>query len=162
VYVARSTDGAQTFGTPRLLTGSTTDDTDPALALVGSAVVCAWAEDATGSHAVRVAVSTDGGASFGAAGTLASGLSTVDGVGATADAGGAFTVTWAAPTGVSASEVWTRRTTDNGGTWSGTANLSANAGASRRPQVAGGASGFVVHVWLDDSASAGTFDVLGY
>ncbi len=170
VWSNRSTDGGATYGTPVNVSNNTgfANSIAPSIALRGSAAVIAWEGDQpvgpTTAYFIRASGSTDGGASWGTNVTVSTGamLLKTDAVVA-ADGTGAFEVAWREQTGVSANdEVHTSRTTDVAQNFTTKANLSNNTGASLAPAVAGGAGTFVIHVWADDTAAAGTFDVLSY
>ncbi|MCI0342028.1 MAG: IPT/TIG domain-containing protein [Planctomycetales bacterium] len=170
VWSNRSTDGAATYGTAINVSsnGGLANSINPSIALSGSAAVIAWEGDQlvgpTTAYFIRATGSTDGGASWGSNVTVSTGavLLKTDAVVA-ADGSGAFQVAWREQVGASSNdEAHTARTTDNGQNFSTKVNLSNNTGASVTPAVAAGAGTFVIHVWADDTASSGTFDVLSY
>ncbi|MCI0343596.1 MAG: glycoside hydrolase, partial [Planctomycetales bacterium] len=104
--------------------------------------------------------SRDGGATWSLRRGLWS-LSSASGPAVAVDGGGTLWLAWSAPV-LGNAEVLSARSTDAGTTWSGPVALSGNTGTSVSPAVAAGAAGFAVHVWADDTAQAGVYDVLSY
>jgi hypothetical protein len=162
VYAARTTDSGTTWGTPANVSNHTDDAVDAAVALNGSTVVLAWMQIGSNGFQMYTARSTDSGVSYGSPATVGGAATVIDGLGIGTDGTSGFTITWSAPGNGGAGEVWSARSVDGGATFGTAVNLSSNSGNSKRPQVAGGAAGFVSHVWLDDTAQTGVFDVLGW
>ena len=112
---------------------------------------------------LRTSRSTDSGATFGNAANLGTAAFQAWGCHVAADGNGGFTVVWAEQaSGGVAADVFRARSTDGGQSFGAAANVSANAGVSVNPRVAGGAGDFVIQVWEDDSAQSGTSDILSY
>ncbi|MCI0342026.1 MAG: IPT/TIG domain-containing protein [Planctomycetales bacterium] len=168
IRVARSTDGGANFGTPQVVVSSSTSVRGPTtVALAGSVAVAVYREEVFWSQFLTVTVvavrSVDGGATWGPPAVLASNWGLPSGYlgrpGAAVDGNGAFSATWDSFTG-SRRDAMAARSTDGGRSFTTAANLSANSGDSLGHRAAGGAGGFTLHVWADDTALAGTFDVL--
>jgi hypothetical protein len=77
------------------------------------------------------------------------------------ESGGAVSVAWQEFT-TAGFEIVTARSTDSGVSTGFLLNRSATSGASLVPRLAAAPGGVLVTTWLDDSAQAGVFDVLGY
>jgi hypothetical protein len=163
--LVRSTDGGVSYATPQVIANDGNDHLYPAVVATGTTVVVTRLVSSavmlpqvglTWSWRVETLRSTDSGVTFSAGATLANGNgSSSSRLGAALDGSGGITVCWRA-----ANDIYSARSTDGGATFAAGVNLSSNAGVSQRPQVAGGSGSQVVHVWTDDSASTGTFDVL--
>jgi hypothetical protein len=65
IFVARSTDGGVSFGTPVNLSSNAGNSYDASMVISGSSVLVAWDDDTPGNSEIFVARSTDGGVSFG-------------------------------------------------------------------------------------------------
>ncbi len=141
----------------------------PCVALAGSSAVVSWAAEwpagAPTNFRVRAAGSTDAGIAWSptavdVSGAMAAATPAPD---VAADGNGAFTVAWVQSIGSPANaEILSARTTDAGENFSLPVNLSSDAGSSVGPAVAGGTGSFLIHVWADDTASSGRFDVVSY
>ncbi|MCI0342027.1 MAG: IPT/TIG domain-containing protein [Planctomycetales bacterium] len=164
-----STDGGATWSSSNtwLTTAgpSGVDSFAPGVALSGTNAVVVYGVGPGSSAPSEAAVargSTDGGVTWGTPVTVTGGstLAKTDPVVA-ADGSGAFHVAWSEVASAGSSrDIFSARTTDAGRTFTAKSNLLSNAGASIAPAVAGGSGSFVIHVWADDTASAGTFDIL--
>lgn len=171
VDVVRSTDDGVTWGSAPWTATPPSGSAyfQPAIALSGSTGVLAMLSATSSGVKVEWRRSTDGGASFGSASTLAtwsipSGALLAPGPFAPAvavEGNGAFTVAYASPSAGNG-DVWSARSTDGGQTFASARNLSLNAGVSQTVRVAGGPGTARFHVWADDTAWGGTPDVLGY
>ncbi len=174
ILVSRSSDGGTTFSSPTdLAAGSgTATVTSPSVALSGATAAVAWTpwrwvtsggfpNPSVFLQAFLEAVgSRDGGATW----TLRQVLwtaSSAAGPAVAVDGSGTITLAWSAGVAGNA-EVLSARSTDVGTTWSTPVALSGNGGASVSPAVAGGTGSLAIHVWADDTAQSGVFDVLSY
>ena len=160
---SRTTDSGSTWSTPVNLTSGASDDAfDASVAIHGTTVVVCWAQTAwAGTYSVHAARSTDSGASFGTAQTLASGYVTAIQPDVAASGNGTFTCCFTGQaTGSAPFDVFTTRSVDGGASFATAINLSQSSGASREARIAGGAGGFFCRVWEDDSANPGTADIV--
>ncbi len=168
VWVGRSLDAGVTFST-RNLSGwsATVNSVDPSVAIAGLTALVTWAADwATSSgsrgYAIYAVGSGDLGGTWGNFMPLSAPTPGVRAVpAAAANGAGTIAATWRERAASGGSdEVLGCRTTDGGWYYSPVVNLSGNSGTSREPRVAGGPGDYLIHVWADDTASAGTFDIL--
>lgn len=160
---ARSSDGAVTWGTPVVIANTGNDHLTTVVALRGSNAIVVNvlqgpAPQSGTNFLVQAYRSTDGGVTFGSAAAVGGGVDTGSTLPALAfDGFGTCFCVWE-----EGGDILESRSTDVGQTWSAPVNVSANSSASQTAQVAGTNGAGAVRVWADDSASAGTPDILSY
>ena len=156
VYFKRSPDGGVTWDPMKRLTWTTNHSWRPGVAAgSGGAVVVVWEEhDNTGQGAeIFYKRSTDGGNSWGAAQRL-TWTSNMSGNPAIASSpGGVIQVVWEGSQSGDP-EIYTKTSTDDGGTWSASKRLTWMSGLSFEADVAVD-SGNGIHVAWEDDVSGG-------
>lgn len=111
IFVARSTDGGVTFGSPINLSNNTGFSSSPAVSAYGNNIVIAWEDRTPGNTDIFYARSTDGGATFNSFVNL-SNSSPPSGSPAISISGSTVLVSW------SETQVLVVRSTDGGATFS--------------------------------------------
>ena len=147
IYYARSVDGGATWGSGAILTAPSPYSGTPSAAVVADTVHLVWQDYRDGDAEVYYKRSVNGGATWGVDTRLtsAAGWSAAPSVAATGDT---VHVAWEDDRAGN-QEIYYKRSTDNGATWSGDTRLTNAAGWSCPPSVA--ATGAAVHVvWRDD------------
>ena len=151
IYYIQSTDGGANWSAVQRLTWSSGWSEYPAIAIDSSdRIHIAWQDDKSGNLEIYSIRSTNGGANWGTVKRLTwnSGSS-----GSPAIARGApntIPIVWQDNTGTPGySEIYFKKSTDGGQTWSGAKKLTSNAGDSREPGIARDAVGGIHVVWND-------------
>ena len=155
ILYRKSTDGGATFGSTVNLSNDAGTSRAPALVVSGNNVYVVWSDDTVGNFEIYYRKSIDGGASFGSTVNLSnngadSGSPAVD------VSGNNIYVVWDDFTPGS-TDIFYRKSTDDGVSFGSTVNLSNSIGGSFTPAIA--VSGNNVHVAWFDSTFANT-DVL--
>jgi hypothetical protein len=146
IYYNRSTDAGTTWSGDTRLTNDSHTSQWASVAVAGAAVRVVWRDDRDGNLEVYYKRSTDGGASWGSDTRLTTALLDA-GPPSIAVAGNPVHVVWADPREGNP-EIYYKRSTDGGGTWSDDLRLTSDTCNSDRPSVA--VAGNVVHVvWYD-------------
>jgi hypothetical protein len=150
LYYKRSTDNGLTWGTDTRLTNDTAFSIHPSISVSGLFVHVTWTDKRDGTHEVYYKRSTDGGLSWGADTRLRDVLTgTSYNYSSITTSGSNLHVVWFDWRDGNA-EIYYKKSTDNGDTWSADTRLSNNAGLSFIPVVA--VSGSNVHVvWYDST-----------
>ena len=157
IFFKRSTDGGATFGPTINLSDNVGESMLPSVAVSGNNVHVVWMDDSdSGINDIFYRRSTDGGASF-----VEPAKNISDNVGdsdspAIAVSASTVHVVWQDNTPGN-SDIFYRRSTNNGAAFHPIKNLSSNTGDSQVPAIA--AIGNSVHVVWPDNTS-GNFDIL--
>ncbi|MFY9964788.1 MAG: sialidase family protein [Nitrososphaeraceae archaeon] len=157
VLYRRSTDGGVTFGSVINLSNNPGVSDFSAIAASGNNVYVVWQDSTPGKFEIFYRMSTDGGATFGSAINLSNNAEdsfnpSIEGI------GNNVYVAWN-DNSLGNSEILYRRSSDGGGTFSTTTNLSNNIATSVLPSVA--ASGVNVYlVWQDGRAPEEDYEIL--
>ena len=157
IFFKRSTDGGATFGPTINLSDNVGESMLPSVAVSGNNVHVVWMDDSdSGINDIFYRRGTDGGASF-----VEPAKNISDNVGdsdspAIAVSASTVHVVWEDNTPGN-SDIFYRRSTNNGAAFHPIKNLSSNAGDSQVPAIA--AIGNSVHVVWPDNTS-GNFDIL--
>ncbi len=166
LFVARSTDGGATFGTPIQASGNNDDLSFPGyVAVDGNGKVYAVFNNLDfigASTGVKLATATSGGQPFSAPALLSQSGTPSFGPHLTIDGSNNLYVTFYSRLGSSSEgfnrEVILLKSTDGGTTFSSPRNLSNNGGQSVNPFVITGANGSVGVAWHDTSGNE-QFDI---
>ena len=152
IYFKRSTDGGASFSnTPINLSNTTGGSYSPQIAASGNNVYVVWRDQTTGNADIFFARSTDGGVTFN---SIPINLSNNTGRSAEpqiAVSGNNVYVVWHDTTDTVVfgnEDIFFKRSTNNGATFSNTINLSMNAAKSLYPQIAISGNNVYV-VWTD-------------
>ena len=150
IHYKRSTDGGTTWGGARRLTWTDGESLNPAIAS-GDNTHVVWEEEESGNYEIYYKRSTDGGTTWGTAKRL-----TWTSAGSFAPAiamgtSGQVHVAWSddAPGN---DEIYYRRSTDGGATWSAARRLTWTTGGSFVPTIAVDSSDQVHIAWHDDTS----------
>jgi hypothetical protein len=146
IYYNRSTDAGITWSGDTRLTNDSHTSQWPSVAVAGAAVRVVWRDDRDGNLEIYYKRSTDGGATWGSDTRLTTALLDA-GPPSMAVAGNPVHVVWADPRDGNP-EIYYKRSSDGGVTWSSDLRLTSDTNYSDRPSVA--VAGNVVHVvWYD-------------
>ena len=151
IYCRDSTDGGTTWSATKRVTLTSGSSYSPAIALDSSdAVHIAWYDDTPGNYEVHFARSTDAGATWSATQRLTwnSGISAEPQT--AVDSSNVIHVVWYDDTSGD-NEVYHKRSTDGGATWSSATRLTWNSGTSQYQTIAIDAGGAVHVVWQDST-----------
>lgn len=150
IYYKRSTDGGVTWGTDTRLTNSSGDSYNPSIALSGQTVYVVWYD---GRHLptpyeIYFKSSTDGGTTWGPD-TRLTNDSYNSGNPVLSVSGSVLHLMWFNQLPSTNDEIYYKRSTDGGITWSADMRLTNAPNYSENPSIA--VSGSVVHaVWYDN------------
>jgi hypothetical protein len=154
IFIATSTNNGASFALPVNLSNNADSSFGGQIAVSGSNVYVSWHDFTPGNNDIFLRRSTDDGATFGASVNLS------NNAGNSIDPqlsvlGSNVYVVWQDRTPGN-DDIFFRRSTDDGATFSASVNLSNNAGFSNSPQIA--VSGINVYVaWYD--FTPGNFDI---
>ena len=151
LYYKRSTNSGATWSGLARLTWNTDASYYPSIAADSSGgVYVVWTDNVSGDPNICFKRSTDGGAAWSGITRLSwtTGLSYNPQV--AAGSGGSVHVVWYDNV-TGNSEIYYKRSTDGGSTWSGLTRLTWNTGWSSNPSIAAGNSGKIHVVWWDES-----------
>jgi hypothetical protein len=149
IYYRRSTDGGTTWMTTKRLTWTSGFSRNPAVA-AGNSVHIVWSDDTPGNTEVYYRRSTDGGASWEAVKRLTWTPEDSYVPDAAFDSSGRLHVVWKDEVSGSA-EIFHKRSTDGGTTWSAVKRLTWTAYDSYAPTIAGDSDDNVRLVWHDST-----------
>jgi hypothetical protein len=151
LYYRRSTDGGTTWNTVQRLTWTSGGSFRPVIGLgSGSAIHMVWQDDTPGNAEVYYKKSTDGGATWGTAKRLTSTSGSSWSPDMAVDSSTAIHVVWGDSTPGNF-EMYYKKSTDGGESWSAKMRLSWTSGQSDDPAVAADSSDTVHIVWEDDT-----------
>jgi len=149
IYYKRSTDGGTTWGGAQKLTWNSGISAAPAVAVDSSgAVHVVWSDDTPGNYAVYYRKSPDGGTTWSAPRRLtwSSGESSWPAM--AVDSSDSIHIVWSDYTS-GVSEIYYKRSTDDGLTWGPAKRLTWTSGSSGAPALAPGSANAVHVVWED-------------
>ncbi len=148
IFLARSTDGGKTFGSPVNLSNNAGESFDPSVAISGDSIVVAWDDATPGNFEIFLAHSADGGATFGSPVNLSNNARNSFAP-SVAVSENSVVVAWNDETPGN-QEIFLARSTNGGKTFNFPVNLSNNAGTSFDPSVAVSGNSVVV-AWNDET-----------
>jgi BNR repeat-like domain len=151
IYGLKSTNGGTSWSAVQRLTWTSTKSYSPAVALnSGNAVHVVWEDSMAGNSEIYYKRSTNGGTTWGAAKRLTwtSGNTSNAVIGAYANA--VVHVVWYDEASGDY-ELYYKRSTNGGTTWSAGQRLTWNSGISSSPSIAVDSGGAVHLVWSDDT-----------
>jgi len=151
IYYKRSTDAGATWAASQRLSWTSTSCHRPCLGVDSSGDLhVLWADDPVGNSEIYYRKSTDGGGTWTASRRLTwtSGHSFVPDIGF--DPSGNIHVVWSDYTPGN-HEIYYKKSTDGGASWSTSQRLTSNAGASISPVIGVDSFGHLHVVWQDDT-----------
>lgn len=149
VYYKKSTDGGDTWSTNKKLSQLSGVNQYPDLAVAPSGdLYVAWMSDAPGNFEIYYRKSTNGGDTWSATQRLTwnTGESTSPAI--LAGGSGTLHVVWSDSTPGN-SEIYYKKSTTGGNTWSTVKKLTTNEGQSLSPRICADANGYLHLVWFD-------------
>lgn len=151
VFYKHSTDSGATWSAPTRLTWSTGSTMDPAVAAdTGTGIHVVYSDYKSGGRDIYYKQSTDSGSTWSAITRLCWSFSNSDKPSIAVDAGGGVHVVWEDYSAMNY-EIYYKRSTDGGATWSSLTRLTWNSGESQAPAICAD-SGTGIHVmWYDNS-----------
>jgi len=149
IYYKRSTDSGINWGIDTRLTSNTASSTIPSISVSGSAVYVVWRDDRSDQFGdIFYKRSTDGGVSWGSDLSLTISNNSYSAYPSISISGTFIHVVWHDSRDGN-SEIYYKRSTDNGITWGSDTRLTNNISSSTFPNVS--VAGSLVHiVWNDD------------
>ena len=147
IYYKRSTDGGTSWQADTRLTNNGFDSYDACVAVLGSAVHVVWYDGRDGNYEIYYKRSTDGGASWGPDTRITNNtyLSLLPSVAVTASA---VHIVWNDQPASNNDEIYYKRSTDGGASWSAETRLTNFISPSHTPTIA--AEGSNIHIsWTD-------------
>jgi BNR repeat-like domain len=151
IYYNKSKDGGATWTTSKRLTWTSTYSHRPALGVdLSGGLHVFWDDDAAGNTEIYHKRSTDGGDAWTAARRLTwtTGHSFVPAM--AVDSSGDLHVVWSDATPGN-HEIYHKKSTDQGATWTTSHRITWNAGFSISPKIGADSSGNLHVVWQDDT-----------
>ena len=159
IYYKKSTDAGTTWSAAKRLTWTNGQvyAYDPAIAIdSGNIIHVVWSHDKPGNREIYYKKSADGGTTWGATQRLTwtSGESWHPAI--AADSGNTIHVVWQDNTPGN-DDIYYKRSTDGGATWSAAQRLTSNSGDSLLPAIAADSGNTIHIVWYDDTP--GSFEI---
>ena len=151
IYYKRSTNAGGTWGGTKRITWNAGDSSYSSIAGdSGSNIHVVWEDNTPGNMEIYYKKSTNGGVNWGKFKRLAwsSGASTSPKI--TVDSSDGISLVWSDDTPGN-KEIYYRRSTSGGVTWSSTKRLTWNSGASAGPAITVDSSNGIYIVWYDDT-----------
>ena len=150
VYYRGSADGGETWGSTKRLTWNSSRSESPVIAIDGAdAVHVAWYDNMPGHGEIYYKRSTDGGTTWSSMRRL-TWLSYCAFPSIAADSGTSVHLAWAVEA-AAGMEIYYKRSTDSGATWSASKRLVGNPGGSSAPALAVASMDNPHIVWMDYS-----------
>lgn len=149
IYLKASTDHGATWSSMKRITNNAGTSFYPSVALNGTTMHLIWQDDTPGNNEIYYRKSTDFGATWAAAKRLTdnAGDSTYP---AMAVSGSVIHAVWQDDTPGN-NEIYYKKSTDNGATWSAMKRITNDAGISAYPSIT--VNGSNVHMTWDDTAT---------
>jgi len=148
IYYNRSTDGGVSWGADTRLTNAPAESHTPSVSLSGQVVHVVWEDNRDGNREIYYKRSTDAGVSWSADTRLTNNSAASYSPSASVSGSVVHVVWYDNRDGVNNYEIYYKRSTDAGVSWSADTRLTNNSAASYSPSVS--VSGSVVHVvWFD-------------
>jgi hypothetical protein len=149
IYYRRSTDGGTSWSTVQRLTWTADYSEDPAIAIDSTDVIhVAWRDNTPGNEEIYIKSSTNSGKTWSIPKRLtwSSGWSQYPAI--AIDSNDTLHLVWDDPTSGNA-EIYYKKSTDRGATWSSMKRLTWTSGGSFGPDMAVDSTGHIHVVWED-------------
>jgi len=151
IFYKRSPDSGVTWHAPSRLTWSTGDTTDPAVAAdSGTGIHVVYSDYKSGNRDIYYKRSTDSGSTWSAITRLCWSFSNSDKPSIAVDSGGGIHVVWEDYSAMNY-EIYYKRSTDGGTTWSTLTRLTWNTGESQAPVICADSGSGIHVVWYDNT-----------
>ena len=150
VYYKKSTDGGATWSASRRLTWNAGYSTHPTIAVNSAGHIhLVWFDNSPGNYEIYYRKSTDGGATWSASQRLTSTSGSSEFPVIAVDSAGHIHLVWS-DNSLGNYEIYYRKSTNGGATWSASKRLTWTAGISTCPAIAGYSSDYLHVVWQDN------------
>jgi hypothetical protein len=151
IYYKKSTDGGAAWTAIKRLTWTSGTSLNPAI-VVGSSgnLHLVWDDDTPGNFEIFYKKSTDGGATWSSSKRLTSTSGSSANPAIVVGSSDKLHVVWEDSTPGNL-EIFYKKSTDGGATWSTSKRLTSTSGSSRNPAIVVGSSGNLHLVWDDDT-----------
>jgi len=157
IYYKKSTDGGATWSTGKRLTSTADPTQHPAVAVDSSDNVhVVWSDETPGNYELYYKKSTDGGATWSTSKRLTWTSGDSHSPALAVDSSGDLHVAWYDDTPGN-TEIYYKKSTDSGVTWSANKRLSSTANNSDFPDIVADTSGNLYVVW--DDKTPGNFEI---
>lgn len=151
IYYKRSPDGGTTWNPSQRLTWTSGNSWNPAMAIDSNdAIHVVWHDNTPGSFEIHYKKSVDGGATWSAARRLTWTSEVSYHPTIAVDSNDAIHLVWRDDKSGGA-EIYYRKSTDGGATWSDAQRLTWTSGGSFTPAIAAGSGNTIHVVWRDDT-----------
>jgi hypothetical protein len=149
LFIKKSTDGGNTFGTATTITSTNFDIVHYRMVVdTSNNIYVAWTRDDGGNIKLFIKKSTDGGNTFGTATTIISTNYDIYETSMVVDTSKNIYIVWSSgPT--NSNEIYLKKSTDGGNTFGQTINLSNNPGSSIFPDMAIDSNNKIYVVWTE-------------
>jgi hypothetical protein len=149
VYYKKSADGGATWSASQRLTWTAGDNQSPSLAVAPSGhIYAAWCDMTPGNFEVYYKKSTDQGVTWSASKRLTWNSGESPSASILADGSGNLHVVWSDGTPGN-SEIFYKKSTNGGASWSPSLRLTSNSGQSLSPSICSDANAYLHLVWHD-------------
>jgi hypothetical protein len=159
IFYKKSTDGGTTWSAAKRLTMNWGDSQNPAIAVDSSDTVhVVWEDSTTGYEEIFYRQTTDGGTTWSAVKRLTWTAGSSEAPALAIDSSGAIHIVWQDDTPGN-DEVYYKRSTDDGASWTSVKRLTWTSGNSRGPEIAMGQGRDISVVWADDTPAEYEFEI---
>jgi hypothetical protein len=149
-YHKKSTDGGVTWTTGKKITSASNCMLGMTVGLDSSGgLYLAWSDNPTGNYEVYYQKSTDGGSTWTASRRLTWNSGSSEGPLLAVDASDGLHIVWTDDIAGN-NEIYFRKSTNKGGTWTATKRLTWNSGSSQATALAVDSSSRLHVIWMDD------------
>jgi hypothetical protein len=159
IFYRKSTDGGTTWSAPKRLTTNWGTSENPSIAVDSSDTIhVVWEDSSTGYEEIFYRQTTDEGTTWSAAKRLTwtAGSSEVPDL--AVDSSGAIHVAWQDDTPGN-DEIFYKKSTDGGASWTSVKRLTWTSGASWRPDIAIGQGQAISAIWGDDTTAQYEYEI---
>jgi BNR repeat-like domain len=151
IFYKKSVDGGASWSTAKRISWTSGNSVNPDIAADSSGRLhVVWSDSAPGNNEIYYAKSTDGGATWTASQRITWTLGSSGRPVIVVDPSGHLHVVWEDDTPGN-NEIYYKKSTDGGVTWTASQRLTWNAGESRWPDIAADPDGNLHVVWFDDT-----------
>jgi len=157
IYHRKSTDGGATWSTGKRLTWTSGHSRSPAISIdTFGSLHMVWHDNTPGNYEIYHRKSTDGGSTWSTSKRLTWTTGSSESPAITAYSSGKFYIVWKEYT-AGDFEIYHKKSTDGGATWSTNKRLTWTLGESRSPAISIDSAGNLHLVW--DDGTSGNFEI---